>query len=505
MFKNFRKITCILLALSIVFTFTACGNADTSSDDVEYVYEYEYVDGTQGDSSNNDSGDNDTVSKNPSNSKDDSSKKPSGNKDNSSKNPSGNKDDSSKKPSGNKDDGSKKPSSDSSGDALKKLRGTTVKYATWKDPALNEDGPVVESFQKKYGIKVEIVNIAQGSYASTIQGLIASGKSPDVYFCNGDFPNNLACLQPISTAKIDMNDSIWDQSTFNMTKFKGESYLCNTIGNIWNEVDCLFYNKSLWKQAGINSTPAEFDKAGKWNWDTLEQIMTSVGKLKNCVGGVLHTEPMVGSTGNGIFLYENGKFTSGLESSFYGDVVKKLATWKQNGLTSGSRDIFASGKAGIFVSNAYGLKRTGYLANAKWDDIGCYYIPDFDSNHKATETGIFRGWGIIRGAKNPEGAGVFLRYYLDVNNYDSSEAFINKEAETFFFQLTTGQQSKKNPYFTTGRFIDSISGVNSSTILSISDKSAPDQVVTKLATYKDSVAAGAKKINDFIDKNTGVK
>ena len=137
--------------------------------------------------------------------------------------------------------------------------------------------------------------------------------------------------------------------------------------------------------------------------------------------------------------------------------------------------------------------------------MGCYYIPDYDSNHEATETGIFRGWGIIRGAKNPEAAGVFLRYYLDVNNYNTSDAFINSEAETFFFQLTTGGQNKKNPYYAKGTEGDSITGVSSGAILSIPQLNAPEQVQAKISSYKNSVTAGAKKLNEYVNKNTGVK
>lgn len=472
MLNNLRKITCILFALALVFSLSACGKGSDESEDVEieYVYEYEYESGTQ----SGNASDKDTTS--------------SGNNSNSG---------STSKPSGGS-------SANVSDDKLKKLRGTTVKFATWKDPALNEDGPVVQAFQKKYGIKVEVVPVAQTGYSSTIQGLIASGQSPDIYFCNGDFPNNLSCLQPISAAKLDMNDAIWDQATFKMTTFKGEAYLCNTIGNIWNEVDLLFYNKSLWKQAGISSTPAEFAKAGKWNWDTLEQIMTAVNKLKNRAGGAIDPTVLLGSTGNALFKLENGKFVSGIDNNQVVEVMKKIAQWKQAGIISGDRDTFAAGNVGVYMTNAFGLKKTGYFADSNWDDIGFYYIPDFNSSIKATETGIFRGWGIIRGAKNPEGAGVFLRYYLDVNNYDTTNAFISDEAESFFFQLTTGQQNKKTPYFTYLELIDSITGVSSQQFYVIPKTNAPDQVSVKIAAYKSAVKAGAEKINEFVSKNTGV-
>lgn len=52
------------------------------------------------------------------------------------------------------------------------------------------------------------------------------------------------------------------------------------------------------------------------------------------------------------------------------------------------------------------------------DHIGFTFLPDWDENTKAKQTGIFRGWGLVKGASNPVAAGIFLRYYLDVNQYD---------------------------------------------------------------------------------------
>lgn len=394
-------------------------------------------------------------------------------------------------------------SSNSGKTDISKLAGTTVRFATWKDPDLNEDGEVIKKFEKETGINVQIDLVSQQEYSSVITGKIASGDAPDVYFSNGDFPTCLSCLQPLTAAKLDYEDDIWDQSTFKMSTFKDEPYLCNTMGNIWNEVDLLFYNKALLSQANC-PTPEELDKNGKWTWETLEQIMTKVKALKNCEGGSISAEIMLASTGNSIFKINNGTFESGLNDS-YVSVARKIADWQQKGLINGDRASFISGKVGIIVTNAFGLKRTGYFADMDWNNIGFYKLPDFDGSTKANDTGIFRGWGICRGAKNPEGAGVFLRYYLDVNNYSISDAFINSDAESFFFTLTIGDQASKTPYFTYIQFIDSISGVDSKEIYAVTDTTLPDQMAAKIESFKNNVAAGATKVNEFVEKNTGVK
>ena len=66
--------------------------------------------------------------------------------------------------------------------------GTEITYATWRNPALYEDGPVVEEFEKKYGIKVNIDLMNEAYYTNTVLGRIASGKSPDVYYSTYTVP-----------------------------------------------------------------------------------------------------------------------------------------------------------------------------------------------------------------------------------------------------------------------------------------------------------------------------
>lgn len=78
------------------------------------------------------------------------------------------------------------------------------------------------------------------------------------------------------------------------------------------------------------------------------------------------------------------------------------------------------------------------------DYIGFTYLPDFDANTKAKPASLFRGWGIIKGAKNPVAAGIFLRYYLDVNNYNTDEAVYHKEASNFFFKLTSKNAAQRS-------------------------------------------------------------
>lgn len=63
-----------------------------------------------------------------------------------------------------------------------------MRFATWKDPQANEDGPVVTAFEKKYGIKVQVDMVAQTNYIQTLTSMIAAKDAPDICFDNNEFP-----------------------------------------------------------------------------------------------------------------------------------------------------------------------------------------------------------------------------------------------------------------------------------------------------------------------------
>lgn len=404
-----------------------------------------------------------------------------------------------------KKDGSKTSGGAVADAELEKLRGTTVKFATWKNPETDEDGPVIKYFKEKYGINVEIVTVPQDTYIMDLSGKIASGDSPDIYFCNADFPGCLTVLQPLEAAGLDFSDPIWDQSMIKLSTVGGKPYLVNTVGNIWNEVDCVYYNKKLLERNNI-TTPEEYYEQGKWTFDAMTKVMTSVKNLgSKYIGGYIKVESLLGSTGTNFYNWKDGKFLNGINDDLT-NVMKYISNSIKNGLVKGTsnenRDEFLNGNVGIAVTNAYGLKKTGYWKKMDPSSIGFTYLPDYDESHKAVTTGLFRGWGLIKGSKNPKAAGAFLRYYLDVNNYDTSSAFISEEAETFFFKLTGADTSEKNPYMFVG--IENVTGTKNQDYLDIA-KADPNQVSQKLSAISNVVDSNVKILNTTIDKKAAEK
>lgn len=471
--KLTKRLFCLLLTLMMLFSFTACEKKSTASElseEIEYVYQYESAPQDAGEQNDN-TQNNNTQNSNAQN----------GTTEN-------------KKPSTTGSDFDKK---------AEKFRGTKVVLATWRDPNVDEDGPVIKNFEKKYGIDVEIDTINQGVYVNTVASRIASGDAPDIYFCTATFPSGLQCLQPIDVAELDLTDPIWDQTMLEKSKINGKSYLVNTVGNIWNEITTLFYNKKIFRENNI-TTPEEYYNAGNWTFETFEKAMRDVkAASKDYVGAYIDFNALIGSQNCAYWKWENGKFSNGVDEKF-GDVVTKLSTWHNDGLIRkiGDQSLtadFKNGKCGMAIIDAWGLKRTGYWRNMNFEDIGFTYVPDMSKSQKAVATGIYRGWGICKDAKNPVAAGVFLRYYLDVNNYDTGSAFITPEAESFFFKLTSSKSIADKNYF----FIGGSDGLPTATshkkiIQAANDN--PDQVKGALSALKNTIDSDINDLNNYIAK-----
>mgnify|MGYP003292032798 CR=1 FL=1 len=381
-----------------------------------------------------------------------------------------------------------------------KYRGTTIKYATWKDPSLNEDGPVIKAFTKKYGINVEIVNVPQKNYVEKITALIASGKAPDVFIETAEFPAILSIAQPLDATKLDLTNPIWDQTTIKMNSINGKSYGLHVVGSLWAEASCTVFNKKLMEDNNI-TTPAEYYAAGKWNFDTLYKVLQDC-KAAGFKGGFLNPDVLAASFGADWVTMSNGVATNNSGNNMLATVYQFIAKCNKEGLLVKARDYFNDGNVGISIDDAFSLKKTGHYASMNQNHIGFTYLPDYNKSVKAQPTATSRSYGICKKAKNPEAAGIFLRYYLDSNNYDTRKAFFSTEASTFFFDIITAASTKKQVWMLNG--VGTICGSETlrGELTSIAYED-PSQVGALIAAKKNLLDGYVSKVNAHIKSQTG--
>ena len=384
---------------------------------------------------------------------------------------------------------------------VKDYAGTEITYATWRNPEQYEDGPVVADFESKYGITVNIDLMTETEYTNKVLARIASSKSPDVYFSTYTFPYCLEALQPIDAAKLNLEENIWDKALIDVATVNDKVYLVDTVGNIWKDEDMVFFNKKIFKDNGW-TTPEEYYDAGKWTYETMADCMKKVASLgTDYIGGAIHLEGLIHSAGASVIGLEDGKFVNGTQNTVTQDIMRWASTGLKEGWISTTSiytalNQFPGGNVGIAVLHSFGLKKTGYLRSMKASDIGFTYLPSWNGQ-EAKATSFVRGWGLCKGAPNPVAAGIFLRYYLDVNNYDTTSAFISEEAENFFFKLTSSSTADKNFYFCYGTGVTGVTGKESAVgdYISTPATADPTQVVTEISKYQGEIAADIEKLN----------
>ncbi len=385
-------------------------------------------------------------------------------------------------------------------------RNTTVVFATTILSEQDESGPVVDNFEKQYGITVK--EILVGDNVNEIAGLLASGTNVDVMRTCSDFPAAMAVLQSLTAAKLDYTDPIWDQSTFQYTTFGGEPYCVNTVGNIWSENACVIYSKNLLARANCY-TPEEYDAQGKWTWDAFASIAKAVDNIDGLGTGIrgcyVDDLYLLGSIGCTLYKFEDGKFTNGLKEPLHKEAMTKIATWYKEGFVTNSvENPFNKGNTGIVCGLGWSLKKNGSNANYNWNDIGFYTLPAYAEGMTPGSTAMFKAWGICRGSQNPVGAGLFLRYYLDCGNYNTSDAFISSEASDFFFSMTNNlSMDNFYPMFTSGNSTQDLTGFYEYDWEKIA-LGDPQQVSTSLDKLSDSVDKACDVMNNFVAKNTGI-
>ena len=318
---------------------------------------------------------------------------------------------------------------------LEDYKGTTVKYASWKNPWQNEDGDAIDTFMAETGINVEWVAINQNDYVNKIVASMVSGDSPDVFFESQTFPGSLRALQPLDAMKLDLSDPFWNQGIIKASTLDGHPYLIDSNSNVWTERAICVYNKKLFEDNGI-TTPTELYEQGKWTFANFYELAKQISMLgKQYVGATSLIEPLLGAAGCTTFTYKDNKLSYGVDNKMI-EVSTFLAQMREAGYLKYDRNCFQDGKTGMAITDCFALKKTGYYPLMNSEDMAATYLPVWKEGEERYSTGVYRGWGLVDGAKNPVAAGIFLRWYLDGGNYDFTKTFHNEEVADFFFEVT---------------------------------------------------------------------
>ena len=329
------------------------------------------------------------------------------------------------------------------------LKGTTVKVLFWR-PLTNDEKAVVASFEKQTGMKVQFkfASNAAGPYAELISASLAAKEGYDIaMFNNIHFPNRPSTImQPLNDMKgFDFNDPAWDKAMMNTQTINGKYYGVNIVGSHQCEFIAMYFNETMFKNRGVK-TPRQLYEAGNWNWDTFLEAAKAMTYKENGVQhngyvnrGTGYMTYWLQAAGTDFITYDGKQFKSNLSDANLLNLVKYYNEFRtkhkiMDDDTYGV-DNFRSGEAAMYSVITYAMFKesdTKFAQMSDTIDAVPFPMPKGQKQVALVDSTLF---GILKGAKNPEGAAHFLRYYLDPQNYNMSANFINKNLEKTFNDL----------------------------------------------------------------------
>lgn len=379
----------------------------------------------------------------------------------------------------------------------KRLKGTTVVFAQWGDEGAAEYQKVAKAFEKKTGIRIQWKNLNEGEYVAQVAKLIAGKASPDIVVVNGTMPHIFEVLQPLNNI-VDLKDSFWDQEIVKMGTIGKNSYFVNSLESVWENNYMVFYNKEIFAKNGITS-PTEYYNQNKWTYENFKKCLQEVVKTGN-IGGYFNPELMNGSLGASTVIYDpnTNKYSANYSKSEVG--YKFVAECFKEGLWSSTAwwGTFAAGNIGLYSSTVYGAKYNGFFKEANDSILAAVPLPTSYQGKAAKPSGSVRGYGICKGAKNPEGAAYFLRYYLDYKGYYAdagAKVFKNKSLEKVAMEDVVKEIKAKGRNFTfDGAYYNS--GTYEKDVLAGLEKADPTQVASLIQGKKNVIDGVITKANE---------
>ncbi len=417
-----------------------------------------------------------------------------------------------KKPAGGDNGDSAASEEDFFADMPSELRGTKVQFATWIDHNATDTANTLRGFERETGMKIEIVAVSQSSYIPKLNSLIAADEAPDVIVDNGEFPNTLRLLAPLSWEEnaIDPKDPFWDQGITELFTIGNNSYLVNAKNSTFNMVGYyLLYNKTALEENGIK-TPMQLKEEDNWNLDSFVTILRQMKQryMQNEVAAWVNVHAIMDMMGAAEISMnkETGLLENGLKSPEALAALQWCIKYKDEGLIdlymeAGSGNMSTGGMS---LGGAYSLRnKPGWFYDDNWDDyeaIVCPKVNATDADYPKTNSQ--RGYGICKGSKNPKGAGYFLRYFLNGDNYDLDEVYKNEMCKNMFLDLRDKYMDYEDADFQYGcrKIVDPDAGGTASGMLATLIKTSYAQLGTELSKTQNTVDAAVTKGNEIINE-----
>lgn len=333
----------------------------------------------------------------------------------------------------------------------RKLRGQTVKVMTWWDPSPIEKRKS-QIFEEKTGIKIKWINCGLGNQFTKLAAMIGQNNPPDIApIIQSDFPAIVMqdYFQPITNAKLNLKDKMYDMDTMNQFKYNDTYYGAMIKSSTMVTFYVTLFNKDMFTRHGITN-PYDLWQQGKWNWDTFIDVCEQL-KKKNVQYGVVGDYGgnwLTATTGEDAVMFKNGKMINNTKSAnlikgyqFVNDLRDKYKA-----LEGGTNyTYFKSGDAGMTITGNY------IMQNNDWMDKNISFKWGFapapcPKGQSVVVPSTVKMFGFPKGAKNVEAAGYWLRYWLD-STFDPEDTPLWTKKVDGVLEFNSWLWEQKKSYF----------------------------------------------------------
>ena len=301
--------------------------------------------------------------------------------------------------------------SDASSNRVVELPAIDVKNPVLK--VLTHDaqtmGYAEATLKDTYGITdVQITTVAPAEKRTRLLNAVMSQDSFDIYW--DDFAPTLITGGYVVPIEVDMSLALWDQVAASNEQYMWDGKRYYVVPGFARQA-CVYYNKSMFDEAGETYPTDLFDK-GEWDWNKMLELAETLTIDSNRDGtpeqyGLANEEQehILYTTGKHFVTFmPDGTARNNIQSPEVARAVAYNQKLTQSGtlVPANARENFGQGSVAMCIGHRW--YAYGYAKLIKTDDLGYAPLPrdpDADKYYTAEEGG---GYYIPKYAPNPEGA-----------------------------------------------------------------------------------------------------
>lgn len=301
---------------------------------------------------------------------------------------------------------------------------TQIRFATW-DVAedVDKQQELVDKFNEEHD-DIEVTLEAYGSdFDTKISAGMGSGDTPDVMYM-WNYPAYYDGLEPLDDYiaeegdeyKSNFYDTLWD---YNM--MDGSTYGIP----VGFTTHCLFYNKDLFDQAGLEYPTAD------WTWDDLQAAAKTISEKTDAKGFSFQMKPdpydfeMYLWSNGSAYCNEDGEMDGSLNSDESKEAFQMFQDMEEEGYATATEgdgtDEFRAGSTAMYVYGSWSIN----TLNEDGVNYGVTTIPAFaDAGQDSVSILSSSGLSMSKDSEHKDAAWEFIKYWT---NEECNKARIGTE------------------------------------------------------------------------------